>query len=264
MKNDRKITIERPLKKGNRAIDVGITPFYNGIIIANIAGSLEDLDGQDKRYKQIAKLVQKNKVGTFVRIGNEIPDYLPWPKCCLDDFRYLVDYCYKNGEQLSGKKDPKIYLMGYSAGAGIATVVGSEFTVEKMLIIAPGIDCGRTKIQKSLETYTGEVFITIGKNDYTVGPKTGRAFYKWASNAKVRKLEEINDCTHDFEGEINSQILSKAPLWAFAGDETYPIPQGGIIMYDRGKGPFVPKILITDPVTGKIIEQPISWEEAKI
>ena len=33
-------------------------------------------------------------------------------------------------------------------------------------------------------------------------------------------------------GETNGKIMSKAPLWAFAGDETFPSPEGGIELYD--------------------------------
>ncbi len=264
MRNDRNFSIERPLKKGKRSIDIGITPHPNGIIIVNCAGGLEDLDGRDNRYKQIAKFVQRNEVGTFVRVGNDLPNNLSWPESALDDFRYLVDYCKKNGKRLSGEINPRIFLMGYSAGAGIATIVGSEFSVEKMLLIAPGIDCGRRKIKKSLEAFTGDVYITIGENDCEVGYSSdnkagkyvGNEFYSWAVNSKRRELEVIPNCTHGFEGEINSKILSKAPLWAFADDKTFPNPEGGITMYDKGKGHFVRTSYILDNKTGKLVRIP--------
>jgi len=254
MENETKTSLERPLGKGKRRIDIGIHPLDNGIIIANCAGGLEDLDGRNDRYKKIGKFVQEKGIGTFVRIGNDLSSNPPWPTCVLDDYRYLVDYCKQNGEHLSGERNPKIFLMGYSAGAGIATIVGEEFSAEKMLLIAPGIDCGRKKIQKGLEKYTREVYIVIGENDHTVGTQTGRTFYKWAIKASKRELREIPQCTHDFEGETNSKILSKAPLFAFTGDETFPSPEGGITMYDQGKGPFVVRHFDIDSITGEFKE----------
>ena len=255
MKNERKVSIERPLKKVKRRFDVGINYFHNGVVVLNCAGSCENLDGWNNKYKQMARFMQKKEIGTVVRIGNEFTPDLPWPNCVMDDFRYLIDHTLKNGEQLSGVRDPKLYLMGYSTGAGIVAAIGHEYpSVEKMLLIALGSDCGRRKIERGLEAYTGEVYIVIGENDHDVGTKSGRTLYKLAKNASKRELREIPNCTHDFEGETNSRILSKTPLWAFAGDESFPSPEGGIIMYDKGKGPFVPTSYHIDPVTRKLIE----------
>lgn len=246
---ERLVKIERPLTKGTRSIDVGVNMSHNGAIIFNCAGGDEDLDGGDQRYKQIGRFCQEKGVGTFVRIGNKLDPSLHWPTCVLEDFRYVVDHFRKNGEEFSGVKDPRIFLMGYSAGAGIAAVVGAESSAEKMLLIALGGDIGQRKIRTSIESYKGELYILIGKNDYTIRPKTGKTLFDWAKKARHRELKEIMYCTHDFEGETNSRILSKAPLWAFLGDTTFPSPEGGIVMYDKGKGHFVPGYM--DRRTGK-------------
>lgn len=50
-------------------------------------------------------------------------------------------------------------------------------------------------------------------------------------SAKIRKLEVIPNCGHQFIGETNGKIMSKAPLWAFAGDTTFPSPDGGKRLY---------------------------------
>ena len=42
----------------------------------------------------------------------------------------------------------------------------------------------------------------------------------------------IPNCNHQFFGEANGKIMSKAPLWAFAGDTTFPSPEGGKKLYD--------------------------------
>ncbi len=56
-------------------------------------------------------------------------------------------------------------------------------------------------------------------------------FSKWATKAKLRKVVTVPDYDHQFTGETNGRILSKAYLWAFKGDETYPSPEGGIKLY---------------------------------
>jgi hypothetical protein len=37
---------------------------------------------------------------------------------------------------------------------------------------------------------------------------------------------------HGFAGETNDRILSKAYLWAFAGDDSFPSPDGGVPLYE--------------------------------
>jgi hypothetical protein len=32
---------------------------------------------------------------------------------------------------------------------------------------------------------------------------------------------------------MNGKILSKAYLWAFAGDDGFPSPEGGVLLYDE-------------------------------
>jgi hypothetical protein len=41
----------------------------------------------------------------------------------------------------------------------------------------------------------------------------------------------VPDCDHHFTGEVNGRILGKAYLWAFAGDDTFPSPDGGVLLY---------------------------------
>jgi len=166
-------------------------------------------------------------------MGN--PDFpnLPYPKGMIDNFRFVLDYCLSNGRELSGKEDPSLYLMGFSAGAStIAAVSGDYPSVKKILLMAPSGDAGQEAVERGLGKFTGEVYIAVGENDEVVGLRAGKIFYDLATSAKVRKLEIIPNCNHQFFGETNSRIMSKAPLWAFAGDTTFPSPKGGKKLYD--------------------------------
>src|SRR3989344_1351842 len=46
-----------------------------------------------------------------------------------------------------------------------------------------------------------------------------------------RHLVVLPNCDHQFRGRVNGQIMSKAPLWAFAGEATFPSPEGGTVLY---------------------------------
>ena len=226
--------IERLLnKKDKLELEVAIHPYSNGIIVVNYPGITGDIDGYNNKYGQQADFVQKKGIGTVVRVGNEHFPNLPYPEGMIDNFKCVLDYCIANGTALSGKQNPKLYLMGFSAGAStIAAVAGDYSVVEKILLMAPSGDAGQDAVEKGLGKFTGEVYITVGENDGLVGVKAGQIFYDLATTAKIRKLEIIPNCNHQFFGEANSRIMSKAPLWAFAGDKTFPSPEGGKKLYD--------------------------------
>jgi hypothetical protein len=38
------------------------------------------------------------------------------------------------------------------------------------------------------------------------------------------------ECDHGFTGVTNGKILSKAYMWAFGGDTSFPSPNGGLVL----------------------------------
>ena len=86
-------------------------------------------------------------------------------------------------------------------------------------------------MKKGLAKFRGDVYIAVGDREEVVGPEAGKTFYDLATAARVRKLVIVPNCNHQFFGEANGKIMSKAPLWAFAGDTTFPSPEGGKVLY---------------------------------
>jgi len=232
--SEKRLTIQREVKgKCNLQLELAIHSHQNGVIVVNYPGITGTIDGYNNKYGQLADLVQEKGIGTVVRMGNEYFEGMLYPESMIDNFKCVLDYCLKNSKDLSGKDKPTLYLMGFSAGAStIAAVVGDYSEVEKILLIAPSGDAGRTAVEKCLSRFKGEVYIAVGADDEVVGPEAGKTFYDLAAAAKIRKLEVVPDCDHQFRGEINGRIMSKSPLWAFAGDTTFPSPKGGKKLYD--------------------------------
>ena len=229
----KRITLQRSIQ-GQKPLEleVAIHSHSNGIIVVNYPGITSNIDGYNNKYSRLADFVQEKGIGTLVRMGNELFDELPYPDGMIDNFRYVVEHCLANGHQLSGKNNPTLYLMGFSAGAStIAAVVGDYSTVEKILLMAPSVSACQEAVERSVGKFKGEVYIAVGANDEVVGPKAGQTFYDLATAAKIRKLVVIPNCDHHFMGERNGKIMSKAPLWAFAGDTTFPSPEGGKKLY---------------------------------
>jgi len=230
----RRFVLQRPIKgQESLNLELAIHPYSNGVIVVNYPGITGNIDGYNNKYGKLADFIQEKGVGTVVRMGNEHFPKLPYPKGMIDNFRYVLDHCLANGKELSDKKDPKLYLMGFSAGAStIAAVSGDYLAVEKILLIAPSGDVEKEAIERGLAKFRGELYVAVGANDEVVGPRAGKIFYDLATAAKLKKLEIIPDCDHQFRGERNGRIMSKAPLWAFADDVTFPSPNGGIKLYD--------------------------------
>ena len=79
---------------------------------------------------------------------------------------------------------------------------------------------------------TGEIYLAYGANDQPAGFLAyGLGFM--AVNVDMIHIKEIPDCDHGFRGDTNNMILSKAYGWAFAGDATFPSPEGGILLYQE-------------------------------
>lgn len=235
--SERRITLQRPIRNQRPLeLEVAIHPLSNGVIVVNYPELTEDLSGNKNKYGEIADFIQEKRIGTVVRMGNPWYDRLHYPdgmiKRMIGNFKYVLEYCISHGEELSGKANPTLYLMGFSSGAGtIASVAGDYSEVEKILLMAPSGDPGQPAY-KRLGKFKGEVYITIGGNDEVLlGPRNGQIFYNLSTAAKVRKLEIISNCDHNFSGDKNGKIMSKAPLWAFAGDTTFPSPEGGKALY---------------------------------
>ena len=231
--SERRIILQRPIQSQKPLeLEVAIHPYSNGIIVVNYPGIPGNIDGYNNKYGQQADFIQEKGVGTVVRVGNPYFSELPYPEGMIDNFKFVLEHCLANGLKLSGKQDPKLYLMGFSAGAStIAAVAGDYSAVEKILLIAPSGDAGKEEVEKGLGKFTGEVYIAIGDRDELVGTQAGQIFYDLATAARLRKLEIIPNCDHQFRGETNGRIMSKAPLWAFTGDTSFPSPEGGKKLY---------------------------------
>ncbi|MCI0407395.1 MAG: hypothetical protein L0191_02320, partial [Acidobacteria bacterium] len=81
-----------------------------------------------------------------------------------------------------------------------------------------------------LRRYTGEVYVAYGEEDFPAGV-LAMMMPSLSRSASAVQARAVPHCDHHFTGEVNGRILSKAYLWAFAGDDTFPSPDGGIPLY---------------------------------
>jgi dienelactone hydrolase len=204
----------------------------SGAIIINYPGYNGSVDGYAYKYAKIAGLLQQKGVGTVIRMNNQEREGVPYPKSLVEDFGKVIDYALKNAHFLSGAIHPKIYLMGFSAGASAVAAVAAIYPqIKKILLVAPSGDAGITLMKRGLGGFEGDVYGVAGAQDVIATQDFCEKVLSWAKNARMRSLAMIPNCEHQFKGKRNGMILSKAPLWAFVGDATFPEPDGGIVLY---------------------------------
>ena len=206
-------------------------------IIINLPGYGGDIDGYDKKYEKLAKYITENKLAAVVRMANVQVVGTDYGKTLSNALRSAIEYAIKNSIEICGYDDPNIYLIGTSAGGGAVALVAHEYTeIQKILLVCPaGGNVGTfANPYDSIKQFTGGVSIVIGENDEVVGVDSGQYF---ASAAKVGNAEYVEfiiipNCNHNFTGEVNGRILSRAPFWAFGTDIVFPHYTDSCKLYD--------------------------------
>lgn len=223
--------LETP-KSYDYVIEVAVLKGTTDKVVINYPGAGGTLEGYENKYLKLASLIQEH-IGSVVLMNNVRVPTSEYHTILRNNLEDVIDYSIANAVSLFGVSEPEIYLMGFSNGAGAVAAVAHKYPqVSKILLLAPAFGAGVEEVSKGLAEFKNEVYIAIGKNDINVGYKSGETFKGLAKNASLVKLEVIPDCDHQFRGETNSRILSKAPLWAFLDEKTFPSPDGGIKLYD--------------------------------
>lgn len=221
------------VKRDGKTIPILVHPCKGAkAVIINYPGFRGDIDGYALKYRHLGEWLVQKRIGAFIQMPNICHKDEPYEKSVIADLRAVVRHAIDIAPDIADSPEPIIYLMGFSAGAGAVAAVASEYkAVKKILLMAPSGDASPERVRVSLERFRGEVYIAIGDSDDVVGPDAGKRFYDLVKRASRKELVTIPYCDHQFRGIRNGMIMSKAPLWAFAGDETFPSPEGGYLLY---------------------------------
>jgi len=192
-------------------------------IIINYPGASRDVDGFRGRYKAIAAELQDRQLAPTVRVNNPFIRGVDYPSVLCDNLRFVIDYVLEHAEQICGRSDPSLYLMGHSAGASAIGAVAGEYPqVVKLLLLSPSLDAGKEEIRRGLADYAGSLHIVVGMEDNVVVPTQSRFFCHAAGRADPNRFVALWRCDHDFHGADNDDLLRRAPRWAFFGDAEFP------------------------------------------
>lgn len=224
-------------------------PTTAGRFIVQAPGTGEVMEGAGNRYVRLAEYLQSQNMATFVTFTPPMPDGqfdhpdepysyrgASWNRIYVEGMAHLVEHCLERSEALCGAKDPEVYLAGFSSGGSVVVTVAPFFAaVKKILLVSTydsvGVGSMGWYFLNGLRRYTGEVYVAYGEDD---GPAAMLAMTlpAMARSASAVHGRGVPHCGHSFAGEANGRILSKAYLWAFAGDDSFPSPEGGVPLYE--------------------------------
>lgn len=220
---------DRPYKYKMEPIklDLGVHPSDCGRILIHHPGCFETAEGYAQKYVTLADLIKNKGIAAVLRMDNDERKYHDYAETIYDDLRAVIEHAIRNSRRICGSDNPMIYLMGFSGGTSSIGAVAHEYPqVKKILLMGPGFAIDdETPVRKGLSRFCGEVYIVQGELDNV---NEGKTFYDMATAASRKELVIVPNCDHYFRHEVNDRIYSKAPLWAFAGDKTFPSPEGGI------------------------------------
>lgn len=216
----------------------------SGVIIINSPGASETKDGRRDRWAKLGRYLQDQEIGTFVTYHPPQPDaqfkysYEPysyrdasWNQIFVESLTHVVDYALENAQELSGSSSPVLYLAGFSAGGSACGAVAHLYPEIQRILLISAYDSVGEYFYRGIGQFTGEIYMTYGAEDIMAG-FLAYSMRFIAPAARTLHTQEISDCNHGFSGAINSKILSKAFVWAFAGDSSFPSPDGGLILYE--------------------------------
>ena len=217
----------------------------SGIIIINAPGAGEPKDGRNGRYVTIGQELQRQDVGSLVTHAPPQPDAqgkypdepysyrdASWNRIAVESMSHVIDYSLEHAEELCGSSSPTVYLSGFSAGGSVCGAVAHAYPEVKRILLMSAYDSVGEYFYFGIRQFTGEVYMTYGSQDVMA------SFLAYAMNFSAPEVsalhvQEVPDCDHGFRGKTNGMVLSKAWGWAFAGDESYPSPEGGLVLYEE-------------------------------
>jgi dienelactone hydrolase len=219
-------------------------PTTSGKLLIQAPGAGEAKEGAWNRYVRLGEYLQARNIASLVSFNPPWPDAqgkypdepysyqdASWNRILVEGMMHLVEHCLTKAEALCGTKEPEVYLAGFSAGGSVAVAVAPLFGRVKKILLLSAYDSVGWFFLHGVRRYAGEVYVAYAEGD-TPAVAMAMTLPSLARRASAVHARGVPDCDHGFSGETNGKVLSKAYLWALAGDESFPSPEGGVRLYD--------------------------------
>ncbi|MBM3946438.1 MAG: hypothetical protein FJ315_03425 [SAR202 cluster bacterium] len=225
-----------------------IIPSTSRRILIQVPGTGEYREGRRERYIVLGKHLAEKGIASMVSFNVPKPDMqfkypdepysyqdASWNRISIEGLMMVTRRCLENAEAICGAREPELFMAGFSSGGSVVGAVAPHFPQVKKVLFGSTYDSMGEYFYAGVRAYQGEIFLAFGELDY---PAVMLAILmpRLAPNARTVHSRSVPECDHGFRGPLNGRILSKAYLWAFAGDDTFPSPEGGIPLHGEELG----------------------------
>lgn len=225
-------------------IPISAYPTNSEVLVVNSPGSGELKDGRHERWQAMGRHLQELGVCTFVTYNAPRPDFevqlewepysykgASWNNLLIESLCHVIDWSLKQGPELSGKQSPNIYLSGFSSGGSAIGAVAFCYPEVKRVLLLSAYDSVGDRFYEGLSRFPGDIYMGFGSEDPVAGLLC-QVVGNGPLAASSFQAREVPNCNHRFSGATNSQVLTKAFYWAFAGDDSFPHPAGAPKLYN--------------------------------
>ena len=191
-------------------LEIAIHQHNRGVIVIYYPGVNGSLDGHNNQAVELSDFLVSENIGAVVRAPNPLigPEF---SENRIANLRTVVEYALSHGNEICGNSTPKLYLMGYSAGASSSSAIARDYSqIEKVLLLGPY--CSDEENSFNIKDFLGEVYAAAGNLDN--GGFTAEVFHGIAAKARKKELKIMHGFDHGFNGKVD-EIFKKAARWAF-------------------------------------------------
>lgn len=200
-------------------------------IVVMLPGWNAAIDGYASKYRKIADRLHAHGFAVVRTDNAEVPP-TPFEVVCRARARAIVAGAVERAVSICGRRRPRVFAVGFSAGGGAFAAVAHEWPcVRRLLLVVPSADAGAAEVFAGVAAFRGDVRVVAAANDDVVGTMPREVFDR-AGRAARREFRMVPACDHQFRGWTNGRVLSQAPMWAFLDEEPFPDPARGIELYD--------------------------------
>jgi hypothetical protein len=225
-------------------VPISVYPADAGVIIVQAPGAGELKDGRKDRYDTLARHLQGRSVASFVthnppradaqfKYPEEPYSYrdASWNTIAVESMAHVLDYVLEHSEEICGAASPVIYLSGFSAGGSTCGAVAHRYSEVRRVLLASTYDSVGDPFYDGIGRFTGDLHVAYGALDL-VAKMLAHMMQYLAASVSSLQVREAPDCDHGFRGADNGRALANAYEWAFVGDDAFPSPEGGLLLYE--------------------------------
>lgn len=209
-------------------------PTNTGRIIVHAPGTGESHEGRRGRYRELGQYLADQGIASLVTFKPPLPDAeykypqepysykdASWNRIYVQSMARIVIQCSQDALAICGSAAPALAVSGFSSGGSVAGAVASLFPHVDKLLLLSAYDSVADLFYQGLKGFHGEIYAVTGEND-PPAIVIASMLASMAPSAASVTLRSVTSRGHGLDEQVGDSYLTRAFLWAFAGQDSLP------------------------------------------